>query len=248
MSKTGRVFAASLKPAWTRDKIVSWLTEHKGAFVSYVITHDKDVNVDTGEVVEPHTHIYIEYDTPRKVSTVANLLGVADNFIEVVKNKKGMLRYLTHKDQKTKVKYDDDEVYTNADTDYKTAVMGAMLSDKEIADYLCNGRGLELLGIVPANKLRTIQSFLHYDKSVVVADEIKKLHSKIDTIVEFVQQCKVMADNLALALRGVGSSLEHGAKELADALGRIKVIRYIDADAIDVWQDFKKAKEKNNDG
>lgn len=244
MSKSGRAFSASLKPAWSKDKIVDWLAEHKGAFVAYVITHDRDVNVDTGEAVESHTHVYIEYDTPRKVSTVANLLGVADNFIEVVRNKKGMLRYLTHKDLETKVKYSDDEVYTNADTDYKTAVMGAMLSDKEISEYIRNGRGIELLGIVPAAKLRTIQAFLHYDKSVVVAEEIKRLNSRIDIIVEFVERCQLMADNLALALRGVGSSLELSARELAEALGKIKVIRHSDVGVIDVLIKEQEEKEK----
>ena len=67
-----------------------------------MINHNKDVNDETGEVVELHTHIYIEYETPSKVSTVANLFGGAPNFIEVVQKKKEMLRYLTHKDQKQK--------------------------------------------------------------------------------------------------------------------------------------------------
>jgi hypothetical protein len=155
-----------------------------------------------------------------------------------------MLRYLTHKDQETKIKYDDDEVYTNADTDYRTAVMGAMLSDKEIADYIRNGRGLELLGIVSASKLRTIQAFLHYDKSVIVAKEIQRLNSRIDIIVEFVKRCQLMADNLALALRGVGSSLELSARELAEALGKIKVVRHIDADALEEWEVFKRREEE----
>lgn len=220
-SKTGRVFSAALKPAWTQEQIVEWLGEHKGAFDAYVITHTKDLNEDTGETAEPHTHFYIEYDTPRKVSTVAKLLGVADNFVEIVRNKKGMLRYLTHKDQPTKAKYSDDEVLTNADIDYKTAVMGAALSDREIADYIRNGRGMELLGIVPSGRLRTIQSFLHYDRSAAIADDIKRLNAKIDTIVQFVDKCSGMADDLALALRGVGSSFEFAARELADALRQV---------------------------
>lgn len=224
-SIAGRAFSASLKPAWTKEQIAIWLAEHKGAFDAYIINHDKDVNDETGEIVEPHTHVYIEYDTPRKVSTVARLLGVAENFVEIVRNKKGMLRYLTHKDQKTKVKYDDDDVYTNADIDYKTAVMGAMMSDKEIAEYLRNGRGLELLGIVPASKLRTIQSFLHFDRSKQIADEIRRLNGKIDTIIAFTEKCSKMADELALALRGVGSSLEISARELADALRQIRLLK-----------------------
>lgn len=225
MGKTGRVFSASLKPAWTEAEIVDWLAKFKGAFDAYVITHTKDMNDDTGELAEPHTHFYIEYDTPRKVSTVANLLGVADNFVEVVRNKKGMLRYLTHKDQPTKAKYSDDEVYTNSEVDYKTAVMGSSLSDKEVAEYLRNGRGLELLGVVPASRLRTIQAFLQFDRSNHIADEIKRLNSKIETIVEFTQKCSRMADELALALRSVGSSFEVSARELADALRQVRFLR-----------------------
>jgi len=230
-SKTGRVFSASLKPAWTHEQITNWLSEHKGAFDAYVITHTRDLNEDTGQIAEPHTHIYIEYDTPRKVSTVARLLGVADNFVEVVRNKKGMLRYLTHKDQPTKANYSDDEVYTNADIDYKTAVMGATLSDREIAEYIRNGRGMDLLGIVPSGRLRTIQSFLHYDRSGQIADEIRRLNGKIDTIVDFINRCSRMADDLVLALRGIGSSFEISARELADALRQVALYAKLDYSA-----------------
>lgn len=222
--KTGRVFSASLKPVWSNEQIIDWLAKHKGGFSAYVITHDRDVNDETGEVVEPHTHFYIEYDTPRKITTVANLLGVEPNFIEVVRNKKGMLRYMTHKDQDTKAKYDDGEVFTNADIDYKSAVIGASMSDKEIAEYIANGRGLELLGVVPAGKLRTIQSFLHFDRSGVIAEEVRRLNEKIDTIIEFTQRCRQMADDLALALRSVGSSFELSARELADALRQVALL------------------------
>lgn len=226
MSKlSGRVFTTSIKPHWTNEKIADWLAETKGALTAYVITHDKDYNSDTGETVEPHTHIYIEYDTPRKITTVARLLDVAPNFIELVRNKKGMLRYLTHKDIETKAKYSDSEVQTNANIDYKTAVMGAMMSDKDIADYISQGRGIELLGAVSANKLRTIQSFLHFDRSGQIQREIQTLNNKLDMLVDFTQDCKVMADNLVEALQGAGEKTLQGAKELAGALSRIKALR-----------------------
>lgn len=222
---SGRVFAASLKPHWTDEQIADWLAETKGALSAYVITHDKDYNTETGETVEPHTHIYIEYDTPRKITTVAKLLAVAPNFVEVVRNKKGMLRYLTHKDQETKAKYSDSEVQTNADIDYNTAVMGATMSDKDIADYIKQGRGMELLGVVSANRLRTIQSFLHFDRSGQIQKEVQALNNKLDTIVDFTQECRIMADNLVQALQGAGEKTLQGAKELAHALGRIKALR-----------------------
>lgn len=221
----GRTFTASLKPAWEQEKIADWLAETKGALKAYIITHDRDYNIDTGEVVEPHTHIYIEYDTPRKITTVARLLAVEPNFIEVVRNKKGVLRYLTHKDQETKAKYDDEQVYTNAEIDYTTAVMGATMSDKDIAKYIMQGRGMELLGVVSANRLRAIQSFLHFDRSGQIQQEVQALNKKLDTIVNFTQQCRVMADNLVLALQGAGEKTLEGAKELAAALGKIKALR-----------------------
>lgn len=224
-NKTARAFTTSLKPAWKTEKINDWLEKHKGAFKAYVITHDKDENPETGEVVEPHTHFYIEYDTPRKISTVANLFKVESNFIELVSNKKGMLRYLTHKDTETKAKYDDNEVFTNADIDYKTAVMGSSLSDKEIAEYIRNGRGIELLGTVSASRLRTIQSFLHFDTSNQISAEIRHLNNKIDKILDFTDRCTKLADDLAQALRSVGSSFQISAKELADALRKIRYIK-----------------------
>ena len=222
---TGRVFTASLKPHWTNEKIADWLAETKGALSAYIITHDKDYNTETGEIVETHTHIYIEYDTPRKITTVARLLGVEPNFIEVVRNKKGVLRYLTHKDQETKAKYDDEQVYTNAEIDYTTAVMGATMSDKDIAEYIMQGRGMELLGVVSPNRLRTIQSFLHFDRSGQIQQEVQALNSKLDMIVAFTQECKVLADNLVEALQGAGGQILEGAKKLAYSLGRVKALR-----------------------
>ena len=229
-NKTARVFSASLKPAWSSERIVDWLAEHKGAFNAYVINHDRDLNED-GLIVEAHTHFYIEYDTPRKVSTVANLLGVESNFIEIVRNKKGMLRYLTHKDQATKAKYDDDEVYTNAAIDYKTAVMGTGMSDRDIAEYIACGRGFELLGVVPAGKLRTIQAFLHFDTSKQVLAELERLREDVavmgytlNKVAEYTDKAQELADFLIDALRSAGDKTLLAAKELADALKQIKRI------------------------
>ena len=229
-NKTARVFSASLKPVWAPERIADWLAEHKGAFDAYVINHDRDVNED-GEIVEAHTHFYIEYDTPRKVSTVANLLGVEVNFIEIVRNKKGMLRYLTHKDQETKAKYFDDEVFTNAEIDYKTAVEAASMSDKDIAEYIAQGRGFELLGLVPAGKLRTIQAFLHFDTSKKLLSELENLRldvaimrRDINKIAEYTNKAQELADFLVDALRAAGDKTLMAAKELADALKQIKRI------------------------
>lgn len=222
---TGRVFTASLKPHWDTEKINDFLTLNTGSFNAYVITHDKDYDTETGEIIEPHTHFYIEYDTPRKITTVVKLLDVETNFIEIARNKMGVLRYLTHKDQETKAKYDDSQVLTNSVTDYATAVMASNLTDRQIAEYILNGKGFELLGIVSSGRLRTIQSFLHFDRSKQIQTEIENLNNKLDTIVSFTQDCKALADSLVNALQGAGEKTLEGAKELATALGKIKALR-----------------------
>ena len=137
----------------------------------------------------------------------------------------GVLRYLTHKDQQTKAKYDDAEVMTNSATDYTTAVLANNLTDRQIAEYIQNGKGIELLGVVSSGRLRTIQSFLHFDRSGQIQSEIANLNAKLDIIVDFTSDCKRMADSLVDALQGAGEKTLQGAKELASALSKIKALR-----------------------
>lgn len=200
----GRTFTASLKPAWTKDQIEKFLVDMEGVATVFIINHDKDTN-ELGEPVEAHTHIYLDYPTPRKITTIANLLKVETNFIELVKNKKSFLRYLTHKDEEDKYKYDDSEVYTNSPVSYTATLLGNQLSDKEIAEYLMEGRGIELLGVVSSSKLRTIQSFLHYDMSDIQLKEIRQLNAKIDGLAETFKQFEEYAKN---AIEHFGNNAE----------------------------------------
>ncbi len=209
---SGRTFGASLKPAWSADKIEAFLDATQGDILVYIINHDKDNN-DLGELVEPHTHIYLEYETPRKLSTVANLLEVEANFIEIIRNKKGYLRYLTHKDDLDKFQYDDSEVLTNSSLSYDLRLLGASLSDKEIADYILEGRGLDLLGIVPAGRLRTIQSLLHFDTSNVTLQQVRALNDKLDAVADTLKQFERYAYN---AVKQFGNNAEKMANALVE--------------------------------
>jgi len=210
---SGRVFGASLKPAWSNDKIHQFLEATQGDILVYIINHDKDTN-DLGELVEPHTHIYLEYDTPRKLSTIANLLEVEANFIEIIRNKKGYMRYLTHKDDPDKYQYDNSEVLTNASVSYDLTLLGAALSDKEIAEYILEGRGLDLLGIVPAGRLRTIQSLLHFDNSNATLQQVRELNDKLDKVVDFVE-------DLDTSIKSLIANASTGAKDLIEGLRSI---------------------------
>lgn len=210
---SGRVFGASLKPAWSADKIKAFLEATQGDILVYIINHDKDYN-ELGELVESHTHIYLEYETPRKLSTIANLLEVEANFIEIIRNKKGYLRYLTHKDDIDKFQYDNSEVLTNSSVSYDLRLLGGSLSDKEIAEYILEGRGLELLGIVPAGRLRTIQSLLHFDTSNTTLNQVRMLNDKLAIVVNFVE-------DLDISIKSLIANASTGAKDLIEGLRSI---------------------------
>ena len=208
-SLSGRVFGASLKPAWNEQKIQEFLNKTKGDIMVYLINHDNDLDKN-GEPVETHTHIYLEYTNPRKITTVANLLGVETNFIEVIRNKKAYLRYLTHMDDKDKHRYQVDEVYTNHNQSYEMRVRGNDITDKEIAEYIIQGRGMELMGVVSVGRLRTIQSFIHFDNSNLVLEEIKRLNSKMDNIVE-------IADNVDGFVKNASELIESGIMSMTES-------------------------------
>lgn len=216
-NKSGRVFGASLKPAWSVNEINEFLDKTRGDITVFIINHDKDET-------EPHTHLYLEYTTPRKISTVANLLGVAGNFIELVRNKKGYLRYLTHKDEDDKFKYDDAEVYTNSDVSYSTLVLGNSLTDKEIAQYLIEGKGVDLLGVVPSGKLRTIQSFLHFDNSNAQLREIRLLNEKMDAMSKAFSNIEQIALGFVNSVKLSADDLVSGMKLIADEISKTRAL------------------------
>ena len=207
---TSRTFTASLKPAWQQEKIEQFLLEMQGTATVFIINHDKDTT-ELGEIIEAHTHVYLDYPTPRKITTISNLLGVEPNFVEMVKNKKGFLRYLTHKDEEDKYKYNDDEVYTNSSVSYTATLLGNQLSDKEIAEYIIQGKGIELLGVVSSSKLRTIQGFLHFDNSNMQLKEMRALNAKLDAV------AKKLIEFEEYALSAV-KQFEGNAEKMANAL------------------------------
>jgi len=222
---TGRTFTVSLKPSWTEEQIKAFLDDMTGTAICHIITHDKDANEDTGEAVEPHTHILIDYETPRKISTVANLLKVDENFIEVVRNKRGAFRYLTHMDDDDKYQYSPTLVMTNYGIPYEEQIIGTSLNDRDIAKMLANGKGLDLLGIVPSAKLRTIQAFLQYDRSGQLTEQLNGIKAKLDNITDTMDKVEQMAVAFAKGINTTITQLQDGflaiAKEIRYA--RLKV-------------------------
>jgi len=77
------------------------------------ITHDKDVNSDTGELIEKHVHAFIEVKNPRSFKSVAESLNVSENMVCKVIDKNGILQYLIHKNQPDKFQYEFTEIHSN---------------------------------------------------------------------------------------------------------------------------------------
>lgn len=227
----GRTFGASLKPAWNEQELEDLLIKLKGTAKVYAINHNQDMD-DNGELIEEHTHFYIEYNTPRKISTVANLLKVDINFIEIVRSKNSYLRYLTHKDNPNKAQYSDLEVFTN-DIAYKDLMLGISLTDRDIADYLVQGRGLELLGIVSASRLRTIQSFLHFENTNKTLQELKAIKQDMTYLVSAVSKVEDFARKLASdTVSGINDltlGLYAVANELRNAVGSVSAVGIADS-------------------
>lgn len=219
VNKSGRVFSASLKPLLSVGMIQDIFNKLNGVATVWAITHDKDVNID-GEKVEAHTHILIDYKTPRKISTVANLLGVEMNFIEIVRNKVGMLRYLTHLDDVDKYQYEASEVLTNDKIDYATTVMSGGLSNADIVDYIKQGRGLELIDVVSPSKLRAIQSFLHFDNSNILLNEIRAIKKQNDEIKEILDDVGQIANAFLNGIKYSAEELSAGMQAIAHQLNR----------------------------
>lgn len=217
MSKTSRTFQASLKPSWSIEKIHLFLAQMIGTAKVWIINHDKDTN-ENGEIIESHTHIMLDYETPRKITTISNLLEVESNFIEIVRNKKGMLRYLTHMDDLDKHRYDFDEVYTNDNVSYELRIMGDNLSNREIAQLIVEGKGVELMDVVNPSKLRTIQSFIHFDNSNVMIREIKRLNEKMDFVVSTIEDAKTITDKLLIDFK---AGVINSVSELVSGLNKV---------------------------
>lgn len=216
-NKSSRTFTISIKPHWEIDQIENFVNSMIGTATVFAITHDKDTDKE-GNLIEPHTHILLDYNTPRKISTVANLFNVEQNFIELVRNKKGMLRYLTHMDEPDKHRYLPEQVITNNSISYELTVLGNGLSDKDIADYIIQGKGMDLIGIVPIGRLRTIQGFIHFDQSNVMIQQIKDVNGKLDTVLQVIENVEIIATAFITDLK---NGIQHSTETLTSGMIQI---------------------------
>jgi len=222
MAVSGRVFIASLKPSWTKEKMRKFVDSMKGTALIYMINHDRDSNPETGELIESHTHFLIEYQTPRKILTVANLLEVEPNFIEICKSKKASLRYLIHLDDREKYQYRHEDVIHNNTVEFADLIKGQNLSDKEIASYLMESRGMELLGVVSSSKLRTIQSFIDHERRNKIYNRLGQLEKQNRELLQIMEVNKLNVERLMVVAEDFQLALTNSVKKLAPSLSKLQ--------------------------
>lgn len=79
------------------------------------ILHDKDVN-DDGSLKAAHWHIYIRFKDSTPTTSICNWFGITSNYICRIKGRfADALSYATHKNDKNKYQYLDEEVKSNFD-------------------------------------------------------------------------------------------------------------------------------------
>ena len=248
MKENGRTWLSSQKPAWSKKKMEQLAKELDGSAKIYMINHDRDINED-GTIKENHTHFLIDYQTPRKISTVANLLGTEPNFLQVCKSKKASLRYLLHLDDSDKAQYKPEEVIHNDQVIFEDVIKGQSMSDSEIAEYLYRGEDLKLLGIVPYNKLATIQRVVanatnkkvHRELYGARLDimklkegidyqnkEMKKLNNKMNKLADSVLAILDIAKDFQLGATKIGKAINDNLKPFfKEQLGAFQSIQII---------------------
>ena len=74
------------------------------------ILHDKDID-ENGELKKPHFHYIVKMPSSSPNSTLANNLGISENYVQCIHTLKGAYNYLTHKFNPEKFQYDNTDLF-----------------------------------------------------------------------------------------------------------------------------------------
>ena len=104
------------------------------------ILHDKDTE-DNGEPKKPHFHYIVKMPNSSPNSTLANNLGIKENYVQVIHTLKGAYDYLTHKFTPNKYQYDNIDLFGSLVIDIEENTEG---------DFQC------LINSIKINKISTM--------------------------------------------------------------------------------------------
>lgn len=110
---------------WTPESVEKFLKDWSCVKDYAFIFHDKDRKADSDDLVDPHVHLMIRFNSPTPTAAIisrAKKVGLPDaciteNRLEKMKSWGGALNYLTHRDvlNDNKYKYEVDDVISNFD-------------------------------------------------------------------------------------------------------------------------------------
>lgn len=69
------------------------------------ILHDRDVNIETGEIKKAHYHIIIKFENQRNLKNVCEEIGIEPNYCQVILSYTKSLQYLIHMNNPEKFQY-----------------------------------------------------------------------------------------------------------------------------------------------
>lgn len=72
----------------------------------------------------PHVHFLVRTNGTRKIKHIAEKFNIEPNFIQIVRQEVGLMRYFMHLDSDDKIKYDVNDVHTNSHADFRKAKEG----------------------------------------------------------------------------------------------------------------------------
>ena len=121
-------FLSGYPDSW-KQELEQKLNNHPNVVQWAYIVHDSDID-DNDKPVEPHIHLVIVLDESLNISTIANIVGVQQQYVVAIRQKikagrgyradiGGALLYLTHRNAPKKHQYSDDRVIAKPGFDWK---------------------------------------------------------------------------------------------------------------------------------
>ena len=154
--------------------------EHIQALISPL--HDNDIN-PTGEKKKPHYHVHIMFEGPKTKDAAIKIFDkIGGVGCEIVNSRRGMARYLTHKDNPEKAQYPDEEVVIMGGVDYWEIIN--LPSDK----YALIG---DILDFVIENRVSNIIDLFKYTRDIGAYDWYRII---IDNTYLFGSYCKAVKE------------------------------------------------------
>lgn len=135
--------------------------------VPYMLSplHNKDINLETGELKKPHWHGCLFFESLKSQSQVVKLLEDLNGpkFIEVVHSPKGMYDYFVHANNPEKAKYKVEDIKTGCGFDL----------EKFKREYDEEGTIAKIIDLIEEKNFYEFRQVAHYAKEEGILSVLK---------------------------------------------------------------------------